>query len=59
MLSLSGENVALWRQPVVSLRPDLLELFERSELKKYLTEAELPAEPVAAAPGTAGSKESE
>jgi succinate dehydrogenase / fumarate reductase flavoprotein subunit len=59
MLSLSGENVALWRQPVLSLRPDLLELFERSELKKYLTEAELPPEPVAAAPGTAGSKESE
>jgi succinate dehydrogenase / fumarate reductase flavoprotein subunit len=57
MLSMSGENVALWRQPVVSLRPDLLELFERSELKKYLTEEELPAEAVAAAPGTAESKE--
>ena len=62
MLSMSGENVALWRQPVVSLRPDLLALFERSELKKYLTEEELPAEPAASgadAPGTAGSKESE
>jgi succinate dehydrogenase flavoprotein subunit len=52
MLTMSGENVALWRQPVPSLRPDLLELFEHSELKKYLTEEELPAE-VAAAPGTA------
>jgi succinate dehydrogenase / fumarate reductase, flavoprotein subunit len=52
MLTMSGENVALWRQPVASLRPDLLELFERSELKKYLTEEELPAE-IAAAPGSA------
>jgi succinate dehydrogenase / fumarate reductase flavoprotein subunit len=59
MLSMPGDHIQLWRQPVISLRPDLLELFERSELNKYLTEAELPAEPVAAAPGTAGSKESE
>src|ERR1700744_305073 len=51
MLSMPGDHVQLWRQPVVSLRPDLLELFERSELKKYLTEEELPAE-AAAAPGT-------
>jgi succinate dehydrogenase / fumarate reductase flavoprotein subunit len=59
--------VALWRQPVASLRPDLLELFERSELKKYLTEEELPAEAavpsdasgIEAAPGTAEPKESE
>jgi len=63
MLSMPGDHIQLWRQPVMSLRPDLLELFERSELKKYLTEEELPAEPVAAASadvsGTAGSKESE
>jgi succinate dehydrogenase / fumarate reductase flavoprotein subunit len=57
MLSMSGENVALWRQPVVSLRPDLLELFERSELEKYLTEEELPADTAAAAPRTAEPKE--
>jgi succinate dehydrogenase / fumarate reductase flavoprotein subunit len=59
MLSMPGDHIQLWRQPVKSLRPDLLELFERGELKKYLTEEELPAEPVAAAPGTAGSKESQ
>jgi succinate dehydrogenase / fumarate reductase, flavoprotein subunit len=59
MLSMPGDHITLWRQPVISLRPDLLELFEVSELKKYLTHEELPAEPVAAAPGTAGSKESE
>ena len=51
MLSMPGDHIQLWRQPVKSLRPDLLELFESSELKKYLTEEELPAE-VAAAPGT-------
>jgi succinate dehydrogenase / fumarate reductase flavoprotein subunit len=51
MLSMPGDHIQLWRQPVKSLRPDLLELFEASELKKYLTEEELPAE-VAAAPGT-------
>jgi succinate dehydrogenase / fumarate reductase flavoprotein subunit len=33
--------VALARQPVPEIRQDLLELFERSELAKYLTEAEL------------------
>ena len=59
MLSMPGDHITLWRQPVISLRPDLLELFESLELKKYLTDEELPAEPVAAAPGTAGSKESE
>jgi succinate dehydrogenase / fumarate reductase flavoprotein subunit len=52
MLSMPADHVQLWRQPVKSLRPDLLELFEHSELKKYLTEEELPPE-VAAAPGTA------
>ncbi len=51
MLSMPGDHITLWRQPVISLRPDLLELFESSELKKYLTAEELPAE-IAAAPGT-------
>jgi succinate dehydrogenase / fumarate reductase flavoprotein subunit len=57
MLSMSGENIALWRQPVKSLRPDLIDLFEVSELKKYLTAEELPAAPAGATPGTAGSEE--
>ena len=59
MLSMPGDHITLWRQPVISLRPDLLELFELSELKKYLTAEELPAEPVGAVSGTAGSKESQ
>jgi succinate dehydrogenase / fumarate reductase flavoprotein subunit len=37
-----GDSVAIERQHIPSMREDLLELFEVSELKKYLTEAELP-----------------
>jgi succinate dehydrogenase / fumarate reductase flavoprotein subunit len=58
--SMSGEHVALWRQPVKALRPDLMELFDRSELKKYLTEEELPAAMASAeapAPEPAGQEE--
>ena len=57
MLSMPDDHIQLWRQPVKSLRPDLLELFEVSELKKYLTAEELPAAPAGATPGTAGSEE--
>jgi succinate dehydrogenase / fumarate reductase flavoprotein subunit len=38
----SGGGVELTRQPLAPMREDLLELFEVSELKKYLTESELP-----------------
>jgi succinate dehydrogenase / fumarate reductase flavoprotein subunit len=39
---LDGEGaVRLTRQPVPAIRPDLLTLFERSELAKYLTDDEL------------------
>ncbi|GAB3667331.1 fumarate reductase/succinate dehydrogenase flavoprotein subunit [Actinocorallia lasiicapitis] len=41
-LSDSGQ-VALKHQPVDPMREDLLALFETSELKKYLTEEELPS----------------
>ncbi|MFC6236250.1 fumarate reductase/succinate dehydrogenase flavoprotein subunit [Longivirga aurantiaca] len=37
-----GDGVAIERQPIPPMREDLIELFEVSELKKYLTEAELP-----------------
>ena len=38
MLSMPGDHITLWRQPTSSrMRPDLLELFDRAELKKYLT----------------------
>jgi succinate dehydrogenase / fumarate reductase flavoprotein subunit len=36
-------DVALSHKPVPTMRPDLLDLFDRSELAKYLTEEELPA----------------
>jgi succinate dehydrogenase / fumarate reductase flavoprotein subunit len=37
----SGSAVTLRRQPIVPMREDLLELFDKSELKKYMTEEEL------------------
>ena len=39
--TLEGETARLARQPMIPMRPDLLGLFEVSELKKYLTEDEL------------------
>jgi succinate dehydrogenase flavoprotein subunit len=36
-------NVVLSHKPVPTMRSDLLDLFDRSELAKYLTEEELPA----------------
>jgi succinate dehydrogenase / fumarate reductase flavoprotein subunit len=34
-------NVTLTHKPVPTMRPDLLDLFDRSELGKYMTEEEL------------------
>ncbi|HXR70936.1 fumarate reductase/succinate dehydrogenase flavoprotein subunit [Actinocrinis sp.] len=48
------------KQPLPKMRPDLLALFERSELKKYLTEeelAELPASSAAPAAAVATQPE--
>jgi succinate dehydrogenase / fumarate reductase flavoprotein subunit len=42
--ALDGDRVTLSRQPMAAMRADLLRLFDRSELQKYLTESELPAE---------------
>ncbi len=41
--SLDGDRVTLRRQPLTPMRDDLMALFDRDELKKYLTAAELPA----------------
>jgi succinate dehydrogenase / fumarate reductase flavoprotein subunit len=38
----SEDGIGVTEQPVPDIRPDLLELFERDELGKYLTDAELP-----------------
>jgi succinate dehydrogenase / fumarate reductase flavoprotein subunit len=42
--SFDGDRVTLRRQPLDPMRADLLALFERDELNKYLTDAELPPE---------------
>jgi succinate dehydrogenase / fumarate reductase, flavoprotein subunit len=41
----SDGTVGLRRQPMTAMRPDLLELFEVSELKKYMTDEELTGLP--------------
>ncbi|MFD0638583.1 hypothetical protein ACFQ9X_50515 [Catenulispora yoronensis] len=47
-LSADGTGVDLKHQPIPTVRPDLLALFELSELKKYFTDEELAVlEPVA------------
>ena len=51
-------KVTITRQPMPPIRPDLLALFDRGELKKYLTEEELPAaEPAQGAPSPVPAEE--
>jgi succinate dehydrogenase / fumarate reductase, flavoprotein subunit len=56
--SLDGDRVLLERKPVPKMRNDLLQLFERSELEKYLTDEELAEYDAGVASGAiAGSAE--
>jgi succinate dehydrogenase / fumarate reductase flavoprotein subunit len=48
----SDHRVTLARQPLTPMRPDLLALFEQSELEKYLTDEELTARPADAPAGS-------
>jgi succinate dehydrogenase / fumarate reductase, flavoprotein subunit len=41
ILTLNGDKVAMVHQPIPVIREDLLDLFEISELKKYMTKEEL------------------
>jgi len=41
ILSLNGDKVEMVHQPIPAIRPDLLDLFDISELKKYMTKEEL------------------
>jgi succinate dehydrogenase / fumarate reductase flavoprotein subunit len=50
--SLEGDRVTLKRQPMEPMREDLLTLFDRSELEKYYTEAELPPDTEEALPAS-------
>jgi succinate dehydrogenase / fumarate reductase, flavoprotein subunit len=47
-LNATGDGVDLRHQPLPVLRPELLGLFEQSELSKYMTEAELTSYDAAA-----------
>jgi succinate dehydrogenase / fumarate reductase flavoprotein subunit len=51
--TLVGDRVVLHRQPIPAIRPDLLALFDRAELKKYMTEDELEGLPDGTDPKTA------
>jgi succinate dehydrogenase / fumarate reductase flavoprotein subunit len=54
--SLDGDRVTLKRQPLEPMRADLLELFDREELKKYMTAEELAATGAAEPATTAQEK---
>jgi succinate dehydrogenase / fumarate reductase, flavoprotein subunit len=41
---LDGDDVRLETKPLPTIRPELLELFDRAELAKYMTEDELAEE---------------
>jgi succinate dehydrogenase / fumarate reductase flavoprotein subunit len=49
ILSLDGDKIEMVHQPIPPIRPDLLALFDISELKKYMTKEELAGHPGAAA----------
>jgi len=49
ILTLKGDTVDLVHQPIPTVRADLLDLFEVSELKKYMTKEELAGHREAAA----------
>jgi succinate dehydrogenase / fumarate reductase flavoprotein subunit len=57
--SLEGDEITITRQPTPPMRDDLIALFDRGELKKYLTEEELAAlPPEAGVVASAASEES-
>ena len=56
-LDQDGDGVVLKKQPMPPMREDLLALFDPAELKKYLTEEELPPAP-AQEPAAAGEETS-
>jgi succinate dehydrogenase / fumarate reductase, flavoprotein subunit len=54
--TLDGDRVKIRRQPMVPMREDLLALFDRAELKKYYTDAELPPDTETAVPSASEEK---
>jgi len=55
--TLTGDTVSLTRKPVPVMRPDLLGLFDKSELKKYMTAEELTGLPSTDASAAASASE--
>jgi succinate dehydrogenase / fumarate reductase flavoprotein subunit len=45
---LEGDEITITRQPTPAMRDELIALFDRNELKKYMTEEELTARPTQA-----------
>jgi succinate dehydrogenase / fumarate reductase flavoprotein subunit len=57
ILTLTGDKLELVHKPLPVMRPDLLALFDQSELKKYMTEEELASLPAPASSATAAAGE--
>jgi succinate dehydrogenase / fumarate reductase flavoprotein subunit len=60
ILTLTGDKLELTHKPLPVMRPDLLGLFDKSELKKYMTEeelADLPGPQTPASSATAAAEE--
>jgi succinate dehydrogenase / fumarate reductase flavoprotein subunit len=57
VVGLDGDRVMLSRQPIPPMRDDLITLFDRDELKKYLTDEELGRLPAAESADQAAPEE--
>jgi succinate dehydrogenase flavoprotein subunit len=57
ILTLTGDKLELTHKPLPVIRPDLLGLFDKGELKKYMTEEELASLPAPASSATAAAEE--
>ncbi len=55
--TLDGDEIRISRQPVPPMRDDLIALFDRAELKKYLTDEEMAALPAEAPASVAAASE--
>ena len=56
---LEGDKITITKQPTPPMRDDLIALFDRAELKKYLSEEEMAALPPEAVPATASAASEE
>jgi succinate dehydrogenase / fumarate reductase flavoprotein subunit len=57
ILTLTGDKLELTHKPLPVMRPDQLGLFDKGELKKYMTEEELADLPAPASSATAAAEE--